>query len=138
MRRDAIRVDISTPAPDRDEPLLFRSRPSCRTIVVVQFPKTCVGNVGAPGFQIMETSISSIDPAFLVVASRVRTQKDSTVLESRGEVAEYLGELTGRYMKERGVGENPVESGERQIKPEKVLMQHLTIRFGAGDSDQLA
>ena len=86
----------------------------------------------------METSVSSNNPPFLIVASRVRAQQDTTGLEGRSEVAEDLDELTGRYMKQRSVCENPVEASEWQIKIEKVLMQHLTIRFGAGDPDELA
>ena len=86
----------------------------------------------------METSVSSIDPPFLIVASRVRAQQDTIRLEGRSEVVKDLGELTDRHMKQRSVCEYPVEASEWQIKLEKILMQHLTIRFGAGDPDELA
>ena len=86
----------------------------------------------------METAVAPIGPAFLVVAPWVRAQQDTTGLEGRGEVAEDPGELADRYVEQRGVRENPVEVGEWQVKREEVLMQHLTIRFSARDSDKLA
>ena len=49
-RRDVIWADFRAPAPDRDEPWLFRPRPSCRAVVVVQLPKASACNVGAPRF----------------------------------------------------------------------------------------
>ena len=86
----------------------------------------------------METAIAPIGPAFFVVPTRVRAQQDAAGLEGRGEVTEDPGELADRYVEQRGVRENPVEAGEWQIKREEVLMQHLTIRFSARDTSELA
>ena len=84
----------------------------------------------------METAVAPISPAFLVLAPRIRAQQDAAGLEGRGEVAEDSGKLTDRYVEQRGVRENPVETGEWQVKREEVLMQHLTICFSACDTDE--
>ena len=86
----------------------------------------------------METAVAPIGPTFLVVAPRVRAQQDAARLEGRGEVAEDPGELADRHVEQRGVRENPVEAGEWQVKRKEVLMQHLTIRFSACDTGELA
>ena len=84
----------------------------------------------------METAVAPIGPAFLVVAPRVRAQQDAAGFEGRGEVAEDPGELADRHVEQRGVRKNSVEVGEWQVKREEVLMQHLTIRFSARDTDE--
>ena len=86
----------------------------------------------------METSVALAGPAFLVAAPRVRGEQHAIGLEGRGEVPEDPRELAARHMEQRGVREDPVESGERQVEREEVLVQHLAIRLGARHGDELA
>ena len=85
----------------------------------------------------MEAAVAPTGPAFLVVAPRVRAEQDTAGLEGRGEVAKDPGQLAARHVEQRGICEDPVEAGGWQVKREKVLVQHLTIRLGARHGGEL-
>ena len=111
---------------------VFRQAAQSRIVTTAHgIPKARGGDVGAPRFEIMEAAVAPTGPAFLVIAPRVRAEQDTAGLEGCGEVAEDPGQLAARHVEQRGICEDPVETGGWQVKREKVLVQQLTIRLGS-------
>ena len=98
---------------------------------MVQFPKARSGDIGPPGFDVVETAVAPADPAFLIAAPRIGAEEHAVGPERRGKLPEHPGELAARHVEQRGIRKDPVEAGRRQVEGEEVLVQHFAIRRGA-------
>src|SRR5271169_440673 len=69
-------------------------------------------------------------PAFLVMAVRVRAEQHTTRFQTCVQFQQHARQLLARYMKQRGVGEYPIEMAIRQIKLEEILLPNFAAAVG--------
>ena len=133
LRRSATSFAL---APDRGEPGLLGTGSAGRAVVVAELCEARRSGEGAPGLQIVEATVAAADPAFLVLAARVRAEKHAAGLQRSREIGENAHDLAARHMEQRGVGEDSIEAGGWQVEVEEILMENLAVGLAAGDGDQ--
>src|SRR5262249_41089746 len=73
---------------------------------------------------------------FLVGATRVRREQDTSRAQRRVQFAEDPRQLRTRHVEERCIREDAVEACLRQVEGDEVLLPYLAARCGPGQVDE--
>src|ERR1039457_2451091 len=111
-------------APDGRKPRLLLARQTFRTIVVRELDEPGARHIAAPGLGPMVGAVPAAIPSLLVVAVRIRAEKDTARSQRRAQLAQDTRQFLRWNMKQGRVGEHAVEAVGRKVQLEKILLPH--------------
>ena len=88
-------------------------------------------------FKIVKHTIAPADPAFLIVATRVRAEQHAARFQSGVQFQQHAQQFLPRDMKQRGVGEHTIEMFLRQCELKKILPPYFAPAMGTRHGDEM-
>lgn len=97
----------------------------------VSFLEPCCPEMAPPGIQIVVRTVALLEPAFLVIAMRIRTKQNATRFQTLSQLPKNACQRLAGDMEQRGIGKNAVKLHRRDPKSQEVLFPDFTTTVGA-------